>query len=83
MQGLRDVDIPSDDDDLMNARFQKRQRSPDTRAPSAPGGHRAASASEDILKEFLEPELASHFQTGDAALFIKMVAAEGIDSCSQ
>lgn len=76
----RDLHVdPSDDDIFVDPRFKK------TKQPSSLktiGGLSSRSTTcEDLIKEFFEQELKNYFSnSADVALFMKMIAADGIET---
>lgn len=81
LQGLPDVLVPSDDDDMFKGdRFKKgSRRDPSIAAVSTRST--AATSSEDLLRDFLDEELKTFFpQRADAALFLKVLSADGVES---
>ena len=71
------------DSDLLGGRFaRKGHRTDEGRPRGTSVAETTTTASEDVLKEFLAPELRDFFATkNDGSLFVKALAADGIESC--
>ena len=78
-QGLADVLVASGDEDMFKTtRFRAKGRREPSLPPSAKST--AAPSGEDLLREFLDEELKTFFpQRADAALFLKTLAADGLE----
>ena len=73
--------MPRDDDDIKQGRFASKMHQVDrvTTAMSTS----STTASEDHLREFLTPDFDKFFSNpSDVSLFLKMIAADGLDPLS-
>ena len=73
--------MPLRDDDLQKGRFASKMHQVDR--VTAAMSTSSTTASEDHLKEFLTPDFDKYFSNpSDVALFLKMIAADGLDPLS-
>lgn len=79
MQAISHLELPENDDDLRGSegRFGKHPRGGDDSTINDASA--LSGVGEDAIKEFLQPELSKYFHnTSDAALFVKVMNADGL-----